>query len=55
MKTRMIIKDQKTDGAVPVDVSVEADRDRLIIHWKDTDFVLPADEVQAIMMGDDGR
>ena len=52
---RMVIHDLTLGGAVPVEVAVRCDGDRLTIVWKDSELILPADEVQAVMMGDDGK
>ena len=46
MKTvRMIIKDRRTDGAVPVDVKISADNDNFIIQWRECDLLIPVDSV----------
>ena len=45
MKTRMIIKDRRTDGAAPVDVNILSDDNSLIIQWGECDMTLPYDDV----------
>ena len=52
---RMKIKDTKTGGAVSVKVTMDATSTELIIHWEDTDFVLPIDAVVTVIAEDDGK
>lgn len=53
MTMLMRLVDTKTDGAVPVEVTVEADDRYLTIHFHDTDLQLPMEKIREIVREED--
>lgn len=51
MKTRMVIKDRRTDGAVPVNVYVTADDMNVVVAWNECDLELPISDIKAALAG----
>ena len=49
----MRLVDTKTDGAVPVEVTVEADDRYLTIHFRDTNLQLPMEKIREIVREED--
>lgn len=49
----MRLVDTKTDGAVPAEVTVEANDRYLTIHFHDTNLQLPIEEIRGIVREED--
>ena len=50
---KMIIHDLSLGGSVPVNVEVRRETNKLIIVWKDAEFILDAGEIRNVLEEDD--